>query len=174
MCFSYKNGKRINVTTLALKDCIGVYKRHRICSDLVRVLSQNLMIILILLFFNLPRSVLNTKLIFERNSAVSSTTIRSEVKWARRSNMSGSPILRVGNNCIFFGWRTWTFVSSTDEAECELNCRPVNQRYFARLKEYVIDGTTCTKPHITPKNSSLVMKNICVDGICKVCTIIII
>lgn len=34
----YKNGKRINVTTIALNECIGFYKRFRICNEMVSVM----------------------------------------------------------------------------------------------------------------------------------------
>lgn len=53
-----------------------------------------------------------------------------------------------------------------DDAECELNCKPVGMRYFATLKEKVIDGTICTRPLLYFKRN--VESAVCVDGICKV------
>lgn len=56
-----------------------------------------------------------------------------------------------------------------DDAECELNCRPVNQKYFARLREYAVDGTTCYKIHNPPKGSNISSERaVCVEGKCKV------
>lgn len=33
-----------------------------------------------------------------------------------------------------------------DDAECELNCKPLGMKYFATLNETVIDGTACSRP----------------------------
>ncbi|CRK93989.1 CLUMA_CG007515, isoform A [Clunio marinus] len=54
-----------------------------------------------------------------------------------------------------------------DDAECELNCRPVNQKYFARLREYAIDGTNCSKVHNPPKSNVAYERSVCVEGKCK-------
>lgn len=54
-----------------------------------------------------------------------------------------------------------------DEAECELNCKPVGMSYFATLGNRVVDGTGCTFPigYANRKHSGRAM---CVDGMCKV------
>lgn len=54
-----------------------------------------------------------------------------------------------------------------DEAECELNCKPVGMNYFATLKDRVVDGTSCLFPvdFVRQNHSGRAM---CVDGICKV------
>lgn len=52
-----------------------------------------------------------------------------------------------------------------DDAECELNCRPVNRKYFAKLREYAVDGTSCNSTDGPTRNSS---KAVCVEGKCKV------
>ena len=57
--------------------------------------------------------------------------------------------------------------NSVDDAECELNCKPVGMRYFATLNKTVIDGTECTKPAEYYRKNGLV-KAICVEGVCKV------
>lgn len=56
-----------------------------------------------------------------------------------------------------------------DDAECELNCKPVGLSYFATLNDRVIDGTSCFKPSEYLKlRRNHAGKAICVDGICKV------
>lgn len=55
-----------------------------------------------------------------------------------------------------------------DDAECELNCRPVNQKYFARLREHAVDGTLCSKVSNPPKNNVSFERSVCVEGKCKV------
>lgn len=62
------------------------------------------------------------------------------------------------------------FFCFTDDAECELNCRPVNQKYFARLREYAVDGTRCEKIQNQPKNNITYEHGVCVEGKCKVRT----
>lgn len=54
-----------------------------------------------------------------------------------------------------------------DEAECELNCKPIGMNYFALLQDRVIDGTSCLFPvdFVQQNHSGRAM---CVDGICKV------
>ena len=56
-----------------------------------------------------------------------------------------------------------------DGAECELNCKPVNQKYFARLKEYVIDGTECNIPQHNQNKMENFDRAVCIEGVCKVC-----
>lgn len=55
-----------------------------------------------------------------------------------------------------------------EDAECELNCKPIGMRYFATLNKTVIDGTPCSKPteYFRRNNSG---RGICVEGLCKVC-----
>lgn len=55
----------------------------------------------------------------------------------------------------------------TEDAECELNCKPIGMKYFATLNRTVIDGTPCSKPmeYFRRNNSK---RAVCVDGICKV------
>lgn len=56
-----------------------------------------------------------------------------------------------------------------DDAECELNCKPVGLNYFATLNDRVKDGTSCFKPSEFLKlRRNHAGKAICVDGICKV------
>lgn len=54
-----------------------------------------------------------------------------------------------------------------DEAECELNCKPIGMNYFALLRDRVIDGTSCVFPvdFVQQNHSGRAM---CVDGVCKV------
>uniref|UniRef100_A0A182M3Y5 ADAMTS cysteine-rich domain-containing protein n=1 Tax=Anopheles culicifacies TaxID=139723 RepID=A0A182M3Y5_9DIPT len=53
-----------------------------------------------------------------------------------------------------------------EDAECELNCKPIGMRYFATLNKTVIDGTPCSKPteYFRRNNSG---RGICVEGLCK-------
>ncbi|XP_052863931.1 thrombospondin type-1 domain-containing protein 4 [Anopheles cruzii] len=53
-----------------------------------------------------------------------------------------------------------------EDAECELNCKPIGMRYFATLNQTVIDGTSCNKPtdYFRRSNSG---RGICVEGVCK-------
>lgn len=55
-----------------------------------------------------------------------------------------------------------------DGAECELNCKPLNQKYFARLKERVIDGTECKIPQHNWNKLENFEKAVCIEGSCKV------
>ncbi|KFB40992.1 AGAP010001-PA-like protein [Anopheles sinensis] len=56
-----------------------------------------------------------------------------------------------------------------EDAECELNCKPIGMRYFATLNKTVIDGTPCIKPtEYFRNNESTVGRGICVEGVCKV------
>uniref|UniRef100_A0A1A9W6T3 ADAMTS cysteine-rich domain-containing protein n=1 Tax=Glossina brevipalpis TaxID=37001 RepID=A0A1A9W6T3_9MUSC len=54
-----------------------------------------------------------------------------------------------------------------DDAECELNCKPLGMRYFATLNATVIDGTVCYHPaeyyRYNYQDGAM-----CVSGICKV------
>uniref|UniRef100_A0A182SZD2 ADAMTS/ADAMTS-like cysteine-rich domain-containing protein n=1 Tax=Anopheles maculatus TaxID=74869 RepID=A0A182SZD2_9DIPT len=54
-----------------------------------------------------------------------------------------------------------------EDAECELNCKPIGMRYFATLNKTVIDGTPCSKPteYFRRNNSG---RGICVEGLCKI------
>lgn len=58
----------------------------------------------------------------------------------------------------------------TEDAECELNCKPIGMKYYATLNKTVIDGTECTKPfeYFRRKDNG---KAICAEGICKVSAI---
>lgn len=76
-----------------------------------------------------------------------------------------------------------------DDAECELNCKPIGMEYFATLDDRVVDGTTCSQPvadvlskrqrrrhgrapddnlATTSASPSAARRAICVDGVCKV------
>lgn len=70
------------------------------------------------------------------------------------------------NVTLLFFILFWIYI--LDDAECELNCRPINQKYFAKLKEYAVDGTHCTNIHEKPKNHSNSSKAVCVEGKCRV------
>lgn len=54
-----------------------------------------------------------------------------------------------------------------DDAECELNCKPLGMKYFATLNSTVIDGTPCEKP-AEYYRSNYKGRAMCIDGICKV------
>ncbi|GAB0094710.1 thrombospondin type-1 domain-containing protein 4 [Sergentomyia squamirostris] len=53
-----------------------------------------------------------------------------------------------------------------DDAECELNCKPVGLNYFATFNATVIDGTPCTKPAEYYRRN-FQGRAVCVEGICK-------
>lgn len=56
-----------------------------------------------------------------------------------------------------------------DDAECELNCKPLGMKYFATLNDTVIDGTPCQRPaEYYRSKSTYASRAMCVDGICKV------
>ncbi|XP_030240028.1 thrombospondin type-1 domain-containing protein 4 isoform X1 [Drosophila navojoa] len=56
-----------------------------------------------------------------------------------------------------------------DDAECELNCKPLGMKYFATLNDTVIDGTPCQRSaeYYRSNRSTPLGRAICVDGICK-------
>ncbi|XP_051858406.1 thrombospondin type-1 domain-containing protein 4 isoform X1 [Drosophila albomicans] len=55
-----------------------------------------------------------------------------------------------------------------DDAECELNCKPLGMKYFATLNDTVIDGTPCQRPaEYYRSKSTYASRAMCVDGICK-------
>lgn len=64
----------------------------------------------------------------------------------------------------------WVSLSLSDDAECELNCKPLGMKYFATLNDTVIDGTPCQRPaeYYRSNRSTPLGRAICVDGICKV------
>ncbi|XP_037825711.1 A disintegrin and metalloproteinase with thrombospondin motifs 6-like, partial [Lucilia sericata] len=70
------------------------------------------------------------------------------------------------NNVDFQGQQfTWEpYVK--DDAECELNCKPLGMKYFATLNATVIDGTACEKP-AEYYRSNYSGRAMCIDGICK-------
>lgn len=49
------------------------------------------------------------------------------------------------------------------ENPCELHCRPFNYSNREKLRDAVMDGTPCYQGRIS--------RDICIDGICKVCGI---
>lgn len=57
--------------------------------------------------------------------------------------------------------------SPLDEAECELNCKPIGLNYYATLNERVIDGTNCLRP-IESARLKYTGPAKCVEGVCKV------
>ncbi|TMW41616.1 hypothetical protein DOY81_013304, partial [Sarcophaga bullata] len=50
------------------------------------------------------------------------------------------------NNVDFQGQHFMWEPYIKDDAECELNCKPLGMKYFATLNATVIDGTPCEKP----------------------------
>ncbi|KAL9914968.1 thrombospondin type-1 domain-containing protein 4-like [Glossina fuscipes fuscipes] len=54
-----------------------------------------------------------------------------------------------------------------DDAECELNCKPIGMKYFATLNNTVIDGTMCFRP-AEYYRYNYQEGAVCVNGICKV------
>lgn len=54
----------------------------------------------------------------------------------------------------------------TEDAECELNCKPIGSKFFATFNNTVVDGTLCSRPDIVRKNFK--GRSICVEGVCKV------
>lgn len=58
-------------------------------------------------------------------------------------------------------------VNVAEDAECELNCKPVGLNYFATLNNTVIDGTPCSKPAEYYRRN-FQGRAVCVEGICKV------
>lgn len=71
----------------------------------------------------------------------------------------------------------------TDDAECELNCKPIGLEYFALLDERVVDGTACKHPvnelrhnrqrrggggGTTAPLEAQSRRAMCVHGVCKV------
>uniref|UniRef100_A0A1B0C086 Uncharacterized protein n=1 Tax=Glossina palpalis gambiensis TaxID=67801 RepID=A0A1B0C086_9MUSC len=55
----------------------------------------------------------------------------------------------------------------TDDAECELNCKPIGMKYFATLNNTLIDGTMCFHP-AEYYRYNYQEGAVCVNGICKV------
>uniref|UniRef100_A0A182F546 ADAMTS cysteine-rich domain-containing protein n=1 Tax=Anopheles albimanus TaxID=7167 RepID=A0A182F546_ANOAL len=70
------------------------------------------------------------------------------------------------NNQSFEGKRYIWEAFVKEDAECELNCKPIGMRYFATLNKTVIDGTSCIKPtdYFRRGNGR---RGICVEGVCK-------
>ncbi|XP_059620455.1 thrombospondin type-1 domain-containing protein 4 isoform X2 [Phlebotomus argentipes] len=70
------------------------------------------------------------------------------------------------NNQTFRGKRYVWEAFIKEDAECELNCKPVGLNYFATLNNAVIDGTPCTKPAEYYRRN-FQGRAVCVEGICK-------
>ncbi|XP_050084758.1 thrombospondin type-1 domain-containing protein 4-like [Anopheles aquasalis] len=70
------------------------------------------------------------------------------------------------NNQSFEGKRYIWEAFVKEDAECELNCKPIGMRYFATLNKTVIDGTSCIKPTDYFRRSNG-RRGICVEGVCK-------
>ncbi|XP_070496473.1 thrombospondin type-1 domain-containing protein 4 isoform X2 [Chironomus tepperi] len=119
----YQGGKKINTTIIHLNECIGLYKRYRICN---------------------------------------------EKKCSNMHNDFRSEQCSEFNNQSYRGkhyeWEPYV----KDGAECELNCKPINQKYFARLKERVIDGTECNILKQDLNKLDNIYKSVCIEGSCKV------
>ncbi|XP_071793929.1 thrombospondin type-1 domain-containing protein 4-like isoform X1 [Asterias amurensis] len=64
-------------------------------------------------------------------------------------NFNGVPFM--GN---FYQWRQ----IEKESNYCELNCQAIGSRFFAKLADKVIDGTSCWNSSTT---------DVCVDGLCK-------
>lgn len=72
------------------------------------------------------------------------------------------------NQTIYLNAKQFTAPFS-DDAECELNCKPIGMNYFATLNDVVIDGTTCYSS-VDFARRIISGRAMCVDGICKVKT----
>lgn len=59
----------------------------------------------------------------------------------------------------------------TEDAECELNCKPIGSKFFATFNNTVVDGTLCSRPDIVRKKFK--GRSICVEGVCKVSVFIL-
>jgi hypothetical protein len=77
-----------------------------------------------------------------------------------------------GEQCSAFDSQSFRGIQYTwvpyikEDAECELNCKPADQKYFAKLKDFVTDGTECSRVN---NNASIPFdKAVCVKGKCKV------
>lgn len=53
-----------------------------------------------------------------------------------------------------------------EDAECELNCKPIGSKFFATFNNTVVDGTLCSRPDVARKHFK--GRSICVEGVCKV------
>ncbi|CAG9799230.1 unnamed protein product [Chironomus riparius] len=119
---TYQGGKKNNTTVIHLNECIGLYKRYRICNE----------------------------------------KKCSHVLDFRKQQCSEF------NNQSYRGkhyeWEPYV----KDGAECELNCKPFNQKYYARLKERVIDGTECNILQFDQNKLENYDKAVCIEGLCKV------
>lgn len=52
---------------------------------------------------------------------------------------------------------------TSSDNPCELHCRPTNHSNTEKLRDAVIDGTPCYQRRVS--------RDICINGICKVCGI---
>lgn len=115
----------------------------------------------------------STRSTFENSSAYNSIVKRSVAK-----PILGKRISKVRSAFSTFIFHSLIFQSNilliilndctiSDDAECELNCKPIGMNYFATMSNTVIDGTTCYTPtDFARRNIS--GRAMCVDGICKV------
>uniref|UniRef100_A0A1A9ZH78 Uncharacterized protein n=1 Tax=Glossina pallidipes TaxID=7398 RepID=A0A1A9ZH78_GLOPL len=74
------------------------------------------------------------------------------------------------NPSVYFENKIYVFKNAlthrVDDAECELNCKPVGMKYFATLNTTVIDGTMCYHP-AEYYRYNYQEGAVCVNGICK-------
>lgn len=122
-------------------ECIGIYKRYHICND-----------------NNCPEKDIDFR---DQQCKSFNNKLFAGKRYLWETYLKG---IRNLQQTTIFSTKISLF---TDDAECELNCKPIGMQYFATLNKTVIDGTTCTKPseYFRRRDNG---KAICVEGICKV------
>uniref|UniRef100_A0A182NP13 Uncharacterized protein n=1 Tax=Anopheles dirus TaxID=7168 RepID=A0A182NP13_9DIPT len=138
----YINGKKSAKPAVESFECIGIIKRYHLCNEQECALTDG--------DFR------------EQQCASFNSQSFQDKRYIWEAFVKGIQRLKtVSIGCYL----TMVFVS-TEDAECELNCKPIGMRYFATLNKTVIDGTACSKPteYFRRNNSG---RGICVEGLCK-------